>query len=360
MTRPAPTAEAPVTGSGWMALRVPGLGWSTRVRPRSIVVTLVATLLAFAVFVWSLTVGEPHISAVEVLRLLGGGGDPELRPVLFRFRLARGIAGLVVGAALGAAGLIFQRVTRNPLATPDVIGISGGATAAAAFAIVIAGRTGSPVAMAALGGGFGAAILIFVLARRHGGVTGYRMVLVGVGVTFASGSVTAYLVSQATLAQAQRTITLLVGSLAYQRLSEVQTLAWAVVAVLVAAVVSSRSLRVLELGDDAATGLGAHRERARLGLVACAVALASLAAAIAGPVAFVALIAAQIARSLVGDRTAALLPAAAIGALLVSAADLAARELVPRELPVGVLTAAIGAPFLLAVLWRANRTGAHG
>lgn len=172
MTHDLSETSARDTGTGWVALRVPKLGWSTRVRPRSIIVTVVAAALAFVVFVWSLTVGEPNISAVEVLRLLGGGGDPELRPVLFRFRLARGIAGLAVGAALGAAGLIFQRVTRNPLATPDVVGISGGATAAAAFAIVIAGRTGPPVALAALGGGFGAAILIFVLARRHGGVTG--------------------------------------------------------------------------------------------------------------------------------------------------------------------------------------------
>jgi iron complex transport system permease protein len=347
-------------GPGWLVVRVPGTSLSARWSVRSVLVTLLAASLAGAVFVWSLTFGTPHISAAEVLRLLAGGGDPTLRPVLFRYRLARGIGGLCVGGALGVAGLVFQRVTRNPLATPDLIGISGGATCAAAFMIVIVGTTGPPVTAAAIAGGFAAAIAIHLLAAGRGGSSGYRLVLIGVGVTFITGAVTAYLVSQARLSRAQRTITLLVGSLAEFGWDDVRVLGWTLAVAVPAILLAARSLRVLELGDDAAVGLGVARGRVRIGLLGAAVALASVAAATCGPIAFVALLAPQIARSLVRDRTAAVLPSAAIGALLVVVADLLAREVFSRELPAGVFTAVLGAPFLLALLWRTNRSGALG
>lgn len=345
---------------GWWTVRVPGAGWSFRFLLRPVLVTVVAVLATAVVLVWSLSIGTPRITPWQVTELLAGGGDPDLRPILWKFRLPRGLGGIYAGAALGMAGVVFQRIARNPLATPDFIGVTGGATTAAAYAILVAGWHGPRVTAAALVGGFGAATFVYVLAFRRGTLSGYRLVLTGVGLTFLFGGVTAYLVSQGTLINAQRTVTFLVGSLASVGWREVDALRNTLVVVTPVAMVAGRSLRVVEMGDDLAVALGTRLELARATMLACGVALAAVAAAAVGPVAFVALLAAQIGRRLAGGRTLTLLPAAAVGALLVTVADLIAREVVPRELPVGVVTAVIGAPFLLAFLVRANRIGALG
>jgi len=198
------------------------------------------------------------------------------------------------------------------------------------------------------------------MAFHKGSLSGYRLVLIGVGMTFLFGAITAYLVSQGTLINAQRTVTFLIGSLANTSWRETDTMRNALIVVTPLAIVLGRSLRAVEMGDDMALALGARREAARAGMVACGVVMAAVAAAAVGPVAFVALLAAQIARYTSGGRTLTLLPAAAIGAMLVTVSDLIAREIVPHELPVGVVTAVIGAPFLLLLLLRTNRIGALG
>jgi len=345
---------------GATVLRVPGVRWSFRFQLRPVLVTVLAGAAAFAVLVWSLSGGRPDIAPWEVVRLLAGGGDPALRPVLFKFRLARGLGALYAGAALGVAGVLFQRITRNPLATPDLIGVTAGATAATAGAAIVGGVTGVALQGASLGGGLTLALVVYVLARRSGVLSSYRLVLVGVGLTYLFTSITAYLVSQATLNQAQRTVTYLVGSLGAVGWFEADLVRDVLLVTTPVAMLLCRGLRAVELGDDAATALGTRTEAVRLGVLACGSILAAAAAAAFGPVAFVALLAASIGRGLAGDRCVGLLPAAAVGALLVVAADLAARELPPHELPVGVVTAVLGAPFLIALLVRAGRTGELG
>lgn len=344
----------------WWMVRLGSSGWSNRFLLRPIAVTVVAVAATFVVLVVSLSIGKPRITPWEVTQLLAGYGDPELRPVLFRFRLARGLGGVYAGAALGMAGVLFQRLTHNPLATPDFTGVTGGATTAAAYALLIAGWHGQRVTLAALAGGFGAALIVYLLALHKGGASGYRMVLIGVGMTFLFGSVTTYLISQGTLIASQRTLTFLIGSLAGTSWAEADTIRNALIVVAPVAIVVGRSLRTIEMGDDMAAALGVRRGPVQVTLLACGVTLAAVTAAAVGPVAFVALMAAQLARYLAGSRALTLLPAAALGALLVTASDLIAREVVPHQLPVGVITAVIGAPFMLFMLLRTNRIGSLG
>lgn len=359
----APTIPPPATRlrvAGTTAVRVPRLGWSARVDGRAALVTVALLVAALAVFTWSLAVGDFPLPVSEVVATLAGRGSGGSAFVVHTLRLPRGLTGLLVGAAFGLSGAVLQRLVRNPLASPDIVGISAGAAAAAVFTIVVVGAAGAAVTLGALCGATATAGALYVLAYRQG-VTGYRLVLVGIGLTAALTSVVQYLLTRAEIFQAQRAALWLTGSLNGRGWDHVRPLAVAL-AVLVPVVVGlARHLRVLELGDDAARGLGSRVEAARGALLLSAVALAAVATASAGPVGFVALVSPQIARRLVGGRSLALLPAAATGALIVVTADLVGRRLMaPTELPVGVVTALVGAPYLLYLLARANRMGVAG
>jgi iron complex transport system permease protein len=222
------------------------------------------------------------------------------------------------------------------------------------------GGTSTQVTLGALVGSTATALAIYLLAYRKG-VTGYRLVLVGIGITAMLGSVTSYLLTRAEIFDAQRAVVWLTGSLNGRGWEHVRPVTAALVVLMPVAICLARHLRMLELGDDTARGLGVRIEASRGALLLTGVALAAVSTASAGPVAFVALVAPQIARRLTGGRTLALLPAAVCGALLLVASDLVARRLfAPTELPVGVFTAILGAPYLLYLLARANRIGSGG
>jgi iron complex transport system permease protein len=343
-----------------LVLRWERLGWSTRVPIRAVVVTLAALTATGVVFVWSLAVGDFPVPVRDVIATLAGGGDGGSTFIVRTLRLPRGLAALAVGAAFGISGAIFQRLARNPLASPDVIGVNAGAALAAVFAIVVAGRSGLDITVAALAGGAVAAAAVYGLAWR-GGVTGYRLVLVGIGVTAVLSAGTGYLLTQARIYEAREAMVWLTGSLNGRGWDHVRPLAVALAVLVPLALALGRHLRMLELGDDSARGLGLAVERSRAALLVVAVALAAIATAAAGPIGFVALVAPQIARRLVHARTVALLPSAAVGALLMTAADLVGRRIfAPSELPVGIVTALLGAPYLLILLARAHRIGAAG
>lgn len=345
---------------GLVVLRHRRLDLSTRVHGRAVGVTSVVLGAAFGVFAWSLSVGDFPIPISDVLASLVGAGSDDAGFIVRTLRLPRGLTALLVGAAFGLSGAIFQRIARNPLASPDIIGINAGAAAAAVFTIVVIGGSSLQVTVGALAGAVVTAALIYALAYKKG-VTGYRLVLVGIGITAMLGSVASYLLTQAEISDAQRATVWLTGSLNARGWDHVRPLVVALAVLVPVAVGLARHLRVLELGDDAAKGLGTRVEASRSALLLVGVALAAVSTASAGPVAFVALVAPQVARRLVGGRSLALLPAAACGALLMVAADLAARRLLaPTELPVGVFTAILGAPYLLHLLARANRIGSGG
>jgi len=341
-----------------LVLRSRRLGWSTRVHGRAVVVGLAALACALAVFVWSLAVGDFPIPVGEVIATLFGGGSRSTRFIVETLRLPRGLTALLVGAAFGLSGAIFQRLARNPLASPDIIGVNAGAAAAAVFVIVIVHGTSAQVTFGALAGSILTALAIYLLAYKRG-VSGYRLVLVGIGVTAMLGSVTSYLLTRAEIFEAQKAVVWLTGSLNGRGWEHVRPVSLALLVLVPVTIAMARHLRVLELGDDTARGLGLRVERSRSVLLLAATALAAIATASAGPVGFVALVAPQVARRLVGGRSLGLLPAAAFGALLMVAADLVGRRLfAPTELPVGIITAILGAPYLLFLLARANRVGA--
>lgn len=347
-------------GEGLVVVRSRRLGISTRVHARSIVVTIAVGVVTFGVFCWSLAVGDFPVPVGDVLAALVGTGSGDADFIVRTLRLPRGLTAVLVGAAFGLSGAIFQRIARNPLASPDIIGINAGAAASAVFVIVVVGGTSLQVTSGALGGSTITALAIYVLAYRRG-VNGYRLVLVGIGVTAMLGSVTSYLLTRAEILDAQRAVIWLTGSLNGRSWEHVRPVALALLVLVPVAIGLARQLRMLELGDDTAIGLGVRIETARGALLLTGVALAAVSTAAAGPVAFVALVAPQIARRLTGGRSLALVPAAACGALLLVASDLVARRLfAPTELPVGVFTAILGAPYLFHLLARANRIGSGG
>lgn len=354
----APAADR--RGDRYLVVRGAGGRWSARVHLRAVAVTGVVLAATAAVFCWSLSVGDFPVPLADVVAALAGGGDETSAFIIRTLRLPRGVAAVLVGGAFGLSGAVFQRLAHNPLASPDIIGINAGAAVGAVLVIVVAHGGSGPIAGGALAGALLTAAATYGLAYRRG-VTGYRLILVGIGLTSILGSLTAYLLTRARIADARRATVWLTGSLNGRDWDHVRPVALALLVLVPLTAGMARSLRLLELGDEVARGLGARVERARGVLLLAATALAALATAAAGPVGFVALVAPQIARRSVGARSLGLLPAAACGALLMVASDLVGRRLfAPTELPVGVVTAVVGAPYLLFLLARANRIGASG
>ena len=247
---------------GSVVLRSSRFGLSARIAVRPLVVTSVLVAVALVVFAWSLAVGEFPIPLGDVVSTLAGRGQPDTDFVVRTLRLPRGLAAVLVGAAFGLSGAIFQRIARNPLASPDIIGVTAGAAACAVLTIVVLDGTASQVTIGALVGATVTSIAVYLLSYR-GGVTGYRLVLVGIGVTAMLTSVTSYLMTRAEIYDAQRAMVWLTGSLNGRGWDQVRPLAWALALLLPVALALGRHLRMLDLGDDAAAGLGTRVEGVR-------------------------------------------------------------------------------------------------
>jgi iron-siderophore transport system permease protein len=329
--------------------------------PLSVAAALAATTL-LAVLA-SVALGELAIAPFDVLSALAGAGDRTSRFVVLDLRLPRALAALLAGAALGLAGAVFQSVTRNPLVSPDVVGVAGGASLAAVAVIVLGSAQGTwSVPAAALAGALTSGAALYALAWRRG-VQGYRIVLVGIGVAAFTQAGISYVLTEGRIFEVVTAYVWLVGSLNARGWPEVRPLAAALVLLAPVMVALGRRVDVLDLGDDVARGLGLGVERTRLAMLGMAVALTGIVVSTAGPIGFVAFIAPHIARRLARPaRTQELLlVAAGCGAVLVLAADLAGRLLfAPNEIPVGIVTSIIAAPYFLALLRRAHRLGVAG
>jgi iron complex transport system permease protein len=351
---PVPSAGTPDRGpaAGLAALRA-------RRRRSTGSRLLVAALLVLALFSVNVLLGSYTVTVPDLLRILGGADIPGATFIVLENKLPRAVIGVLVGAAFGLAGAVFQTMLRNPLASPDIIGISYGASAAAVTVIALFGAAGAAVSVSALVGALVVAAAIYLVSRR-GGVAGYRLILVGIGFAAVMHALVSFLITRADLRTASEAVLWLGGSLNSSTWDRATVLGLFLLVLLPAVAVLSRSLRGLELGDDTASGLGLRVEAARLGLMATAVALAAVATAAAGPVASVAFLSGPIARCLLRDRPS-LTMAALVGAVIVLAADFVAANLVPgTALPVGIVTGALGAPFLLWLLATANRSGQGG
>jgi iron complex transport system permease protein len=327
-----------------------------RHRRRALLVTLGLAALALALFAVTLAVGT-YLPVEDVLAsAIGLGQDPGVDFVVHELRMPIALGALGVGIALGISGTLFQRLLGNPLAAPEFVGISSGASLAAVSGIVLFSWSGYAIPAAALAGAIGGAALIYAIAWRDG-VSGYRLILIGIGVSEFMLAVVTYIVARAELHDARAALHWLVGSIGQAGWSELWALIAALAILVPVAILLTRTLRVLELGDAPAAALGARVEAGRLGLIAVAVALVAVATAVAGPMMFVALVAGPVAQRLVGPTGGGLLAAGLLGACLVLAADLVAQQVVPVPLPTGVVTGAIGAPYLLWLLATMNREG---
>ena len=336
---------------------------SLRADLRVFAVLAAVAAMTLAVFTVHVSRGEFPIPPLDVLAALAGAGDKATSFIVLELRVPRALAAVLGGAALGIAGAIFQDIARNPLVAPDIIGISVGASLAAIALIVFGDASGvMSVPLAAFGGALATGFALYALAWR-GGVQGYRLVLVGIGVAALLHAGVLYVLARGRIFEVAQAYTWLVGSLNGRTWDHV----WPLVAVLAVlgplSLALARQLAALQLGDEVARALGLRCERTRVGLLLVAIVLTGAAVAAAGPIAFVAFIAPHIARRVCGTpEPSAVLPvAAAVGALLLLAADLAGRVLFsPTEIAAGVITSIIAAPYFFYLLHRANRLGATG
>lgn len=313
-------------------------------------------LSVIALWCLSLMVGRTFYTPAEVVAVIVGQDVPGASFTVGRLRLPRATLAVLAGLSFGIGGATFQTMLRNPLASPDIIGISSGASAAAAFCIVVLGMSGTAVSLVAIVAGLVVAAVIFLLARR-GGAASTRLILVGIGISAMLQSMIDWVLKGAGQWDLQEAMRWLTGSL--NSTSWEQTLPVAGALLVLAPVLLSRSseLQAMQLGDDAAQALGVRVDRSRGILVICAVALIAFATAACGPIAFVAFLAGPIAARLIAPGSSPLLPAGLFGAVLVLAADLIGQYATGTRYPVGVVTGVLGAPYLIHLIIRTNRRG---
>jgi iron complex transport system permease protein len=330
-------------------------GRRSRARQRLLLTAAIAALVVM-VFALSLMVGQRFYGPGEVIRVLLGEVVPGASFTVGELRLPRATLGLLAGFGFGIAGVTFQTMLRNPLASPDIIGISSGAGAAAVIGLVVLSLDETMVSFLALGAALLTAAAIYLLSSGRG-FAGTRLILIGIGVAAMLDSVIAYVLSRAAAWDMQLAMRWLTGSLNGATWSTVLPLAIACALLVPLLLALGRNLGMLRLGDDAASGLGVRVPATRMMLILAAVGLLAFATAATGPIAFVAFMAGPIAARIVGPGASLLVPAGLIGALLVLVADLAGQFVFGTRYPVGVITGLLGAPYLIFLLVSRSRSG---
>ncbi|MET8166588.1 iron chelate uptake ABC transporter family permease subunit [Streptomyces sp. NPDC005329] len=338
------------------ALRTPG-GFSVRLEPRALIVVAALVVAALAASVVLIGTGDFPIPAGDVVKTLLGDGNAGQEFIVNELRLPRVLVGLLVGASLGLGGALFQAVSRNPLGSPDVLGLGQGATAGALVMIVLFSGSAAQVAVGALVGGLATGALLYLLAWKRG-VHGYRLVLVGIGLSAIATAVNGYLMTKADFVDAARAVVWMTGTLDGRDWKQVWPLLVLVCVLVPLVLANGRGLRMMEMGDDVSHALGVRVERVRLLLMVSAVLLTAAATAAAGPVSFVALTAPQLARRLTRSPGPNLVPSLCMGAALLVTADWASQRLFgDGQLPVGVVTGVLGGVYLLWLLVTERRAG---
>ena len=325
--------------------------WSVRFGVRPALVLLAAGAASLLLALVGLVLGELGLSLGEVLGALGGRSDDRLTAYFVtEVRLPRVVTALVVGAALGVAGSLFQNITGNPLGSPDIIGFTTGAATGALVTIIVLGGDTAAVAIGAVIGGLATAAAVGLLVRSTG-LTGLRLVLVGLGVGATLAALNTLLLTRASLVAAQTAAQWLAGSLNAVLWPRATVTLLAVAVLLVPAVLLGRSVAMLALGDDTAHACGVPVTRVRAAAALVGGGLVSVATAATGPIAFVALAAPQISRRLAGTATSGIAGPAVVGAAVVLGSDLLAQHLfAPTQLAVGVVTGALGGIYLIALV----------
>ncbi|WP_084259079.1 FecCD family ABC transporter permease [Microtetraspora malaysiensis] len=338
---------------------VRGPGFSARLAPRALLVASAALAVLLALAVASICFGDYPLRFDQVVDAIFGGSGGQSY-IVQRFRLPRAVGGALAGALLGLSGAVFQTLARNVLASPDVLGVETGAALVTVILMTL-GLTGTA---ALTGGAFaGAAVVtaaVYVLAYRRG-INGMRLILVGIGVNACVTGGTSYVLMLAEVHTAERAHNWTLGGFNGLGWEQVAVLAAGLAVTLPLATGLAARLRTLSLGDGVARALGLPLERSRLLLVGTGVLAAAASVAVAGPVAFIALVAPQIARRLIGRPDGGLVTSAIFGALLAVAADFAGRQLAgDAEIPVGIVTALAGGPWLVYLLMKRGSRSTDG
>ena len=320
---------------------------AARRRMRVVTITLVLAVVAAGV---ALSIGDYALSPDRLWQTLTGSGTRIEQYVVFQVRAPRTAMALVTGAALGIAGALLQSYLGNPLASPDLLGISGGSGFAAVFTILALGTTGPVLALSAFVGGAVVAIILMIAGRalRDGG---FRLILAGIGISFLTASAIDFLMVRAKVEEARTALLWLTGSLSSTPWWQVLTVLAVLIASIPALVAAARWLPITQLGPETASGLGVRSERVRWVIVGVAVLLTAATCAFVGPIGFIALCAPAIARPLLGHGAVGVATSGALGGVLLLVADLFAQFAIPGlSMPVGVVTGAVGAVFLLWLL----------
>jgi iron complex transport system permease protein len=338
-------------------LRLPGV--SLRLHRRGVVVAGILVLTIILLSLWSLVAGDFAVPLDRVLATLMGQGEKGENFIILGLRLPRTLTGVLAGVCFGVAGALLQSLARNPLASPDIIGFDSGAAFGAVAAVVLFSGTGIAVAAGGIGGGLVAALVVFAASWRRGGLAPMRMVLVGIGagVFFYAGM--EFLLTRSDIFEASAAQAWLTGSLNARVWLHVGIAAVGALVLAPIGLALHAALNRLELGDELAAALGTRVEITRIGAGLVAVLLAAFAVSTAGPLPFVALAAAPLARRIAAASGPTLFTAGLVGAVIVLGADIAGRLLfAPVQLPAGIFTAVLGAPYLLWLLATQIRKGA--
>ena len=332
--------KAVVTLRGPIAAQIP---W------RVVILNSVLVAVILCLSIWALMQGDREYSAFQVIDTLLGGGTRSSR-IFVPLRAARIVAALLVGAALGLSGAIFQVISGNTLGSPDIIGFTNGAATGALLQIIVFNSGPVEVAAGAVIGGLATSLLVWLMTR-HTGLRGFRLVLVGIGVGSTLAALNSLLVVRASLTQAQTAASWLAGSLNDIVWERSFALMIAMALVVPALLLVTRPLGAIRFGDNVAAGLGVSVNRYRVAALFIGVLLVSLATATTGPVAFVALAAPHIAKTLTKTTGVGFTSSALMGALLVFGSDLIGRYVIPGGMQVGVVTGAIGGLYLMYLIY---------
>ncbi|SDP63631.1 iron complex transport system permease protein [Litchfieldia salsa] len=325
-------------------------------RRHFIVMTSILTLLAFALCCTMLMLGNTIYPVQDVIRVLLGEEVKGATFTIGTLRFPRMVAGLFAGFAFGVSGYVFQTMLRNPLANPNVIGITAGSSAAAVFCIIVLHASHAFVSVASVIGGLATVFIIFLLSKGSSFSIG-RLILIGIGIQAMLNAVISYLLligKQQDLPTAMRWLS---GSLNGSKMENLYPLIITVLILLPIIIALGKRLDILELGEQAATSLGIDTDKTRLILLISSVLIIALATATTGPIAFVAFLAGPIANRLVGVGFSNIIPAGLVGIILVLASDLIGQFAFVTRYPVGVITGILGAPYLIYLLIRMNRKG---
>ncbi len=328
----------------------------TKRRRRFILVTSLLAIIASALGCAMLMLGNTIYPIQDVIGVLLGEQVKGASFAVGTIRFPRMVAGIFTGFAFGVAGTVFQTMFRNPLANPNVIGITAGSSAAAVFCIIVLQASNMVVSIASVVGGLATVIVIFLLSKGTSFSIG-RLILIGIGIQAIMNAVISYLLLIGQKHDIPTAMRWLSGSLNGAKMENLYPLILTVLIFAPIIILLGKRLDMLELGEQAATSLGIDTDKTRLVLIISSVLIIALATATTGPIAFVAFLSGPIAKRLVGVGFSNIIPAGLVGIVLVLASDLIGQFAFVARYPVGVITGILGAPYLIYLLTRMNRKG---